>query len=1009
MSGPTSIINKMIIKDPPLHVDPEHILTYDVDTKELGYVHKDEIDFDIEIDDVNGLPEALDSKLDKADYNDRFKGKFTSLEALNIAFPTAGTGDYAIVDPGVGVEALQYIWDVEEGWLLSGETAPETTDELFEGNTNLYFTGARVLSTILSGLSLAIGGPVISTDTVLGAFGKIQKQINDVKSAVDAIFVPNTLISSVPPTRSGNTFTYPASGYVALINKTLRTNPAQFVTTIAAAATANHKRVDLIYFKPDNTLDKLIGDEDLVSAPRPDVPNGCVGISFTNVFGNVIEDPTPITNQISIQDHNGVEKYVTPNYLRFKNVTFDETGKVIIIDPLQTLAAYLDPINGNDAAALVQNANRPFQTMAALVAALPETTGETYTIYITGGTIPITRLMPSRNLKFIAYGPTTLDFSYVKLDDGVTEAVLVFRSNAQCVYTFENANISIVNNYVGMKGFCTPNQSRGPALMGYIVNFNWKSTNVYFFVASILGSGTDIYIENLYDSSQDTLIFSVSEGFATVKIGNYFTAYKKWICASGQDKINIDIANITEIGSAGTDLNLQAYQLKVGNVNMNGILRAKSYVSLNITGSISDGCYIDFVGNPLVTGNIISTQYHTNGYLSNHQIFRDFTGKLSNFLIADGGQVEFQNCTINVVNNLLTKYWGGGGQSYRDDIVISKGSNTIIQDATNGDHLFKSHNSSPTPTIEIADYGTLKTNVNTFGKYVNYMTKANTFKEELNKVVIRSKYDLLNRVLSPTNKYVIDISITDFADGEYIIVPEAGLTFGGNGIENSVLGKNVAGQGLFKSPVGGSGNLIISDVKLSSGAGSVFDLFDSDGTHAIEINDVNFEGCASLGKIKHYRQLTGLTIGVYGCSDGLTVSGVWDGFSLSKLHVRTFGATGTLFKKDTDTSFGNRFFLDGTNLSGATGVKLLDFDNTIFIQNESLQITNSIFKINGVINESNTAALIPNITANDPKSRWTNSTGIKLTAFTFLDLKSPDGNIWRVTINNSGILVSTAI
>ena len=45
--------------------------------------------------------------------------------------------------------------------------------------TNLYFTTARVLATLLTGLSLATGGAIVSTDSVLIAFGKIQKQLND--------------------------------------------------------------------------------------------------------------------------------------------------------------------------------------------------------------------------------------------------------------------------------------------------------------------------------------------------------------------------------------------------------------------------------------------------------------------------------------------------------------------------------------------------------------------------------------------------------------------------------------------------------------------------------------------------------------------------------------------------------------------------------------------------------------------------------------------------------------
>lgn len=66
-----------------------------------------------------------------------------------------------------------------------GET---TTDALAEGSTNLYFQTARVLATVLTGLSFATGGAIVSTDTVIQAFGKIQKQINDLAS----VFVPKT-------------------------------------------------------------------------------------------------------------------------------------------------------------------------------------------------------------------------------------------------------------------------------------------------------------------------------------------------------------------------------------------------------------------------------------------------------------------------------------------------------------------------------------------------------------------------------------------------------------------------------------------------------------------------------------------------------------------------------------------------------------------------------------------------------------------------------------------------
>jgi hypothetical protein len=132
------------------------------------------------IPDVPGLQAVLDSKLDESAYNDRFKGKYASLANLQAAHPTGNDGDYAIVDAGAGIAAVEYIWDSSEGWVLGNSMGASTTDSLPEGSSNLYFTTARVLASLLTGISFVTGGSIVSTDSVLTAFGKLQKQINDV-------------------------------------------------------------------------------------------------------------------------------------------------------------------------------------------------------------------------------------------------------------------------------------------------------------------------------------------------------------------------------------------------------------------------------------------------------------------------------------------------------------------------------------------------------------------------------------------------------------------------------------------------------------------------------------------------------------------------------------------------------------------------------------------------------------------------------------------------------------
>lgn len=119
------------------------------------------------------------SKLDVVDYVQHFKGKFSSLSALQSEYPTAGLGDYAIVDAGSGVNAREYIWDEDEGWVDSGDIKTgTTTDQITEGSSNLYFVAQRVQDVLLTGLSTATNAAISETNKVIEAFGKLQAQIN---------------------------------------------------------------------------------------------------------------------------------------------------------------------------------------------------------------------------------------------------------------------------------------------------------------------------------------------------------------------------------------------------------------------------------------------------------------------------------------------------------------------------------------------------------------------------------------------------------------------------------------------------------------------------------------------------------------------------------------------------------------------------------------------------------------------------------------------------------------
>lgn len=78
-----------------------------------------------------------------------------------------------------------------------GATANANTDTMAEGSTNKYFTGIRVLATLMAGFTLIAGGTVSAADSMLAAVGKLQKQINDLFSGKQDTLVSGTNIKTV--------------------------------------------------------------------------------------------------------------------------------------------------------------------------------------------------------------------------------------------------------------------------------------------------------------------------------------------------------------------------------------------------------------------------------------------------------------------------------------------------------------------------------------------------------------------------------------------------------------------------------------------------------------------------------------------------------------------------------------------------------------------------------------------------------------------------------------------
>ncbi|MDB5286995.1 MAG: hypothetical protein JWR05_1944 [Mucilaginibacter sp.] len=128
-----------------------------------------------------------------ANLSEHYIGYYASLTALQAAHSVGLPGQYASVDAGAGFDAKQYVWDTtDNNWVLvtgpgnvisvNGQVGPVSldTDSIGEGSTNKYFTVARVLATVLTGLSTITGTPAVATDTILAAIGKLQAQFSNV-------------------------------------------------------------------------------------------------------------------------------------------------------------------------------------------------------------------------------------------------------------------------------------------------------------------------------------------------------------------------------------------------------------------------------------------------------------------------------------------------------------------------------------------------------------------------------------------------------------------------------------------------------------------------------------------------------------------------------------------------------------------------------------------------------------------------------------------------------------
>jgi hypothetical protein len=263
----------------------------------------------------------------------------------------------------------------------------------------------------------------------------------------------------------------------------------------------------------------------------------------------------------------------------------------------------------------------------------------------------------------------------------------------------------------------------------------------------------------------------------------------------------------------------------------------------------------------------------------------------------------------------------------------------------------------------------------------NTTISAHSEDEVLSKQIIVNQSNAsvtLGGTIDSLSEYFID-GIVDVGSTQ-ITVPVGGMTIKGYSFDISGLTSSIDGHELFTSEDGvGSGNLLATDVFFQcTGVGSkVFNLTDSNGFHAIEMNRVNYIDCTSLGDIYNYRQGLEAGTGRFGGSPSLTLHGTWlGGFRITTSITRNMSDTTTepLFKAGTAFIMNSRFSTD-MNVDLGTLQPLLDFTPSNFPNEKTLQLKEMIVSRDFVFNKLDTN-LTPNITELDAASEWLSNDGL---------------------------------
>ena len=238
---------------------------------------------------------------------------------------------------------------------------------------------------------------------------------------------------------------------------------------------------------------------------------------------------------------------------------------------------------------------------------------------------------------------------------------------------------------------------------------------------------------------------------------------------------------------------------------------------------------------------------------------------------------------------------------------------------------------------------------------------------------------VLGGVIDSDKVYIID-GVVDIGSTE-IEVPSGGISMIGYTFDVSRLISSESNYTMFKSPVGGSGNVLAVDmaIEVTGASSKAFELISATGFDAFEFTRVNFNDCTSLGVIDNYRQGLESGTGRFGGTPELELKGSWGGgYFIDTSIIRSLqDGNYSIYKAGAGFVMSSRFRTN-QNIDLPANVAFMDFSSSNFQNPSTFQLNECIITRNGVSNPEDTN-ITPNINNTELPSSWVNNQGVKNT------------------------------